>query len=68
MYLAEHYLKIYLLEFERNEYFLKVFIFQWLENCIDKIMKIPGDLTFLPENRPNHVLVNEYLPGQGILV
>uniref|UniRef100_A0A914LVA9 Fe2OG dioxygenase domain-containing protein n=1 Tax=Meloidogyne incognita TaxID=6306 RepID=A0A914LVA9_MELIC len=39
----------------------------WLENCIDKIMKIPGDLTFLPENRPNHVLVNEYLPGQGIL-
>ncbi|CAK5105383.1 unnamed protein product [Meloidogyne enterolobii] len=40
---------------------------KWLENCIDKIMKIPGDLTFPPENRPNHVLVNEYLPGQGIL-
>ena len=31
-------------------------------------MQISGDSTFPPENRPNHVLINEYLPGQGILV
>lgn len=24
--------------------------------------------TFQPENRPNHILINEYQPGQGIMV
>ena len=33
---------------------------------IDKIMDIEN--AFSTENRPNHVLVNEYLPGQGIMV
>uniref|UniRef100_A0A183CF27 Fe2OG dioxygenase domain-containing protein n=1 Tax=Globodera pallida TaxID=36090 RepID=A0A183CF27_GLOPA len=43
---------------------------EWLEHCIDKIMALDSGspLTNFPaENRPNHVLVNEYLPGQGIM-
>ncbi|VDK28875.1 unnamed protein product [Gongylonema pulchrum] len=38
---------------------------QWLTYVIDKLMSL-GD-SFPPENRPNHVLVNEYIPGQGIM-
>uniref|UniRef100_A0AC34PVE8 Fe2OG dioxygenase domain-containing protein n=1 Tax=Panagrolaimus sp. JU765 TaxID=591449 RepID=A0AC34PVE8_9BILA len=38
---------------------------QWLDMLIDKIMEVQN--TFPEGNRPNHVLVNEYLPGQGIM-
>ncbi|EFO27748.1 hypothetical protein LOAG_00731 [Loa loa] len=37
----------------------------WLNSVIDKLMTL-GD-TFPPNRRPNHVLINEYLPGQGIM-
>ncbi|OZC09865.1 hypothetical protein X798_02971 [Onchocerca flexuosa] len=37
----------------------------WLNSVIDKLMAL-GD-TFPPDRRPNHVLINEYLPGQGIM-
>ncbi|KAL3076378.1 hypothetical protein niasHT_039867 [Heterodera trifolii] len=43
---------------------------EWLERCIDKIMAFNSGsplTTFATEHRPNHVLVNEYLPGQGIM-
>lgn len=36
---------------------------QWLQTYLDKIHK----LNLMNGKRPNHVLVNEYLPGQGIL-
>ncbi|XP_054710568.1 alpha-ketoglutarate-dependent dioxygenase alkB homolog 6-like [Uloborus diversus] len=36
---------------------------KWLCNVIDKI----SDLNIFGEKVPNHVLVNEYLPGQGIM-
>jgi alkylated DNA repair protein alkB family protein 6 len=38
---------------------------QWLTLMIDKIMDLENG--FPQENRPNHVLINEYLPGQGIM-
>uniref|UniRef100_A0AC34F293 Fe2OG dioxygenase domain-containing protein n=1 Tax=Panagrolaimus sp. ES5 TaxID=591445 RepID=A0AC34F293_9BILA len=38
---------------------------QWLTMMIDKIMELENG--FPESNRPNHVLVNEYLPGQGIM-
>ncbi|MCP9266098.1 Alpha-ketoglutarate-dependent dioxygenase alkB-like 6 [Dirofilaria immitis] len=41
------------------------FIPPWLDSVIDKLMAL-GD-TFPSDKRPNHVLVNEYLPGQGIM-
>uniref|UniRef100_A0A7E4V9M9 Fe2OG dioxygenase domain-containing protein n=1 Tax=Panagrellus redivivus TaxID=6233 RepID=A0A7E4V9M9_PANRE len=37
----------------------------WLNIVIDRIMEVEN--TFPESNRPNHVLVNEYLPGQGIM-
>ncbi|MFH4978991.1 hypothetical protein AB6A40_005700 [Gnathostoma spinigerum] len=37
----------------------------WLTNVIDRIMLF-GD-GFPAERRPNHVLINEYLAGQGIM-
>jgi len=37
----------------------------WLQMCIDKVATVPH--AFPLENRPNHVLINEYLPGQGIM-
>uniref|UniRef100_A0A914UZJ6 Fe2OG dioxygenase domain-containing protein n=1 Tax=Plectus sambesii TaxID=2011161 RepID=A0A914UZJ6_9BILA len=38
---------------------------EWLTWCIDKIAAL--EFTFPVENKPNHVLINEYLPGQGIM-
>jgi len=38
----------------------------WLKLYVDKICRLPG-AAFPESNRPNHVLVNEYLPGQGIM-
>ena len=38
--------------------------FQWLQSCMKKI----GALGVFEEKLPNHVLVNEYLAGQGIMV
>lgn len=35
----------------------------FLEQCIDEVMKMD---IFPPQYRPNHVLINEYLPFQGI--
>ncbi len=35
----------------------------WLQTCIKKI----DDLAVFGDKTPNHVLVNEYLPGQGIM-
>lgn len=40
--------------------------FQWLESIIDRIMAVENG--FSVDRRPNHVLVNEYVPGQGIMV
>jgi len=38
----------------------------WLDMCVKKIAEESD--AFPPENYPNHVLLNEYLPGQGIMV
>ncbi|KAH7729494.1 Oxoglutarate/iron-dependent dioxygenase [Aphelenchoides avenae] len=38
---------------------------EWLNETIDKIMSVQNG--FPSNRRPNHVLVNEYLPGQGIM-
>ncbi|CAD5218267.1 unnamed protein product [Bursaphelenchus okinawaensis] len=38
---------------------------EWLTNVIDRIMTVENG--FPCNNRPNHVLINEYLPGQGIM-
>jgi alkylated DNA repair protein alkB family protein 6 len=37
---------------------------KWLSDCCDRVKELGvfGDKT------PNHVLVNEYTPGQGIMV
>ena len=37
---------------------------QWLSDCCERVTELGvfGDKT------PNHVLVNEYTPGQGIMV
>uniref|UniRef100_A0A183V742 Fe2OG dioxygenase domain-containing protein n=1 Tax=Toxocara canis TaxID=6265 RepID=A0A183V742_TOXCA len=40
-------------------------LLQWLNFVIDKLMSLPD--AFPAENRPNHVLINEYQPGQGIM-
>lgn len=37
---------------------------QWLQKLMDRIT----DLGAFGEKMPNHVLVNEYLAGQGIMV
>ncbi|VDN02998.1 unnamed protein product [Thelazia callipaeda] len=37
----------------------------WLNAVIEQLVAI--DDTFPPAHRPNHVLINEYLPGQGIM-
>uniref|UniRef100_A0A0N4UEQ8 Fe2OG dioxygenase domain-containing protein n=1 Tax=Dracunculus medinensis TaxID=318479 RepID=A0A0N4UEQ8_DRAME len=37
----------------------------WISFAIDKLMSLAD--TFQPENRPNHILINEYQPGQGIM-
>jgi hypothetical protein len=37
---------------------------QWLESVIDTLLEIQ---LFEPEHRPNHVLINQYLPGEGML-
>uniref|UniRef100_F1LBN1 Alpha-ketoglutarate-dependent dioxygenase ABH6 n=1 Tax=Ascaris suum TaxID=6253 RepID=F1LBN1_ASCSU len=39
---------------------------KWLNFAIDKLMSLPD--AFPASNRPNHVLINEYQPGQGIMV
>lgn len=52
-----HY--IFVLVAKPLDYFL-----QWLQNCAERIAKLG-----VFENKiPNHVLVNEYLSGQGIMV
>uniref|UniRef100_A0A1I7Y0J0 Fe2OG dioxygenase domain-containing protein n=1 Tax=Steinernema glaseri TaxID=37863 RepID=A0A1I7Y0J0_9BILA len=38
---------------------------KWLSDLIDKIVAVPD--TFPAGRRPNHVLINEYKPGQGIM-
>lgn len=38
----------------------------WLKMCIDMIVQRTS--VFPDTNIPNHVLVNEYLSGQGIMV
>uniref|UniRef100_A0A915BLG5 Fe2OG dioxygenase domain-containing protein n=1 Tax=Parascaris univalens TaxID=6257 RepID=A0A915BLG5_PARUN len=37
----------------------------WLNFAINKLMSLPD--SFPASNRPNHVLINEYQPGQGIM-
>ncbi|KAI6207365.1 Fe2OG dioxygenase domain-containing protein [Aphelenchoides besseyi] len=37
----------------------------WLQTIIDKIMTVKS--AFSSDHRPNHVLINEYLPQQGIM-
>lgn len=39
--------------------------FQWLRIYIDKITSLN---VFERDKPPNHVLINEYLPAQGIMV
>ncbi|XP_077972963.1 putative RNA/DNA demethylase ALKBH6 isoform X1 [Styela clava] len=36
---------------------------KWLNDCCDKV----SNLGVFADNKPNHVLVNEYKPGQGIM-
>ncbi|VDK50481.1 unnamed protein product [Anisakis simplex] len=38
---------------------------EWLNFLINKLMSLPD--AFPSEHRPNHVLINEYQPGQGIM-
>ena len=42
----------------------KSFVFQWLQKYSAKV----GALSVFSDVAPNHVLVNEYEPGQGIMV
>ena len=37
---------------------------QWLVDCCHKV----ASLGVFGDHVPNHVLVNEYIPGQGIMV
>ena len=37
---------------------------QWLQTCIDKV----AVLDVFTDKAPNHVLINEYKPNEGILV
>ena len=39
----------------------------WLEEYAIRLGKL-GIFEGAPGGRPNHVLINEYLPGQGIMV
>jgi hypothetical protein len=41
-----------------------LFFFQWLKIYTEKV----ADLGVFGDKMPNHVLVNEYLAGQGIMV
>lgn len=41
------------------------FIFQWLQKYINRLNSHP---IFEEKRSPNHVLINEYEPGQGIMV
>ena len=43
---------------------IKSFVFQWLHKYSAKV----GALSVFSDVAPNHVLVNEYEPGQGIMV
>ena len=43
---------------------IKSFVFQWLQKYSAKV----GALSVFSDVAPNHVLVNEYEPGQGIMV
>lgn len=45
--------------------YIVMFLLQWLQNYVDKIKSIN---VFETKALPNHVLINEYLPGQGIMV
>lgn len=38
---------------------------QWLQKCVDKVTSLG---IFDDQHIPNHVLINEYRPGQGIMV
>lgn len=45
-------------------YMKSPYLFQWLDQCCGKVAK----LGVFEGNPPNHVLINEYTPGQGIMV
>jgi len=38
--------------------------YQWLQQCMDKV----AALQMFGEKKPNHVLINEYKPNEGIMV
>ena len=40
-------------------------IIQWLKSYTKRVGDIDG---LFGAKKPNHVLINEYLPGQGIMV
>ena len=51
----------------RSKYMYKCIVMynlQWLEDISGRI----ADLGVFESHSPNHVLVNKYLPGQGIMV
>ena len=42
-----------------------ILLTQWLQKCVDKVASLG---IFDDHHVPNHVLINEYQPGQGIMV
>lgn len=62
---------IYIINRRETNYKFILFIFliinheQWLQKYVDKISKLN---VFEESKQPNHVLINEYLSGQGIMV
>ncbi|KAI6202695.1 VWFA domain-containing protein [Aphelenchoides besseyi] len=46
---------------DANDFIVK----NWLQTIIDKLMTVKS--AFSSDRRPNHVLINEYLPQQGIM-
>ena len=45
-------------------HFHHFFFLQWLQCCMDKV----ANLGIFGEKKPNHVLINEYKPNEGIMV
>ena len=54
---------------EVNDYsgmsIVMILLTQWLQKCVDKVTSLG---IFDDHHVPNHVLINEYQPGQGIMV
>ena len=44
---------------------MAILLIQWLKKYVDKVTSLG---LFDDHHMPNHVLVNEYKPGQGIMV